>query len=77
MATGFIRINSTTIRRWQAFGPEGRERVIDAIHTKRLGVARIRQVGGLGSLRREEHSEKQHFVASWKRVAVFVALQHM
>ena len=37
IAPGFILSNPATRRQWQAFGPEGRERVIDAIHTKRLG----------------------------------------
>ncbi len=37
IAPGFILSNPTTIRQWEGFGSEGRERVIEAIHTKRLG----------------------------------------
>ena len=38
IAPGFILSNPTTIRQWEAFGPEGQKRVIDAIHTGRLGA---------------------------------------
>ena len=38
VAPGFILSNPTTIRQWEAFGSEGQQRVIDAIHTKRLGA---------------------------------------
>lgn len=38
IAPGFILSNPTTIRQWEAFGPEGQKRVIDAIHTGRLGT---------------------------------------
>ncbi|MFP6728886.1 MAG: hypothetical protein VCD50_01725 [Alphaproteobacteria bacterium] len=44
---------------------------------RRIGVGLIRLIGGLRSFRLEEHSEKQHFMASSVRVSVFVALQHM
>jgi len=37
IAPGFILSNPTTVRQWEAFGPEGQQRVIEAIHTKRLG----------------------------------------
>ncbi len=38
IAPGFILSNPTTIRQWEAFGPEGQKRVIDAIHTGHLGT---------------------------------------
>ncbi len=38
IAPGFILSNPTTVRQWEAFGAEGQKRVIDAIHTKRLGA---------------------------------------
>lgn len=37
IAPGFILSNPTTMRQWEAFGPEGQQRVLDSIHTKRLG----------------------------------------
>ena len=37
VAPGFILSNPATRRQWQAFGAEGQQRVIEAIHTKRLG----------------------------------------
>ncbi len=37
MAPGFILSNPATRRQWQAFGAEGQQRVIEAIHAKRLG----------------------------------------
>lgn len=38
IAPGFILSNPTTVRQWEAFGAEGRKRVVDAIHTRRLGA---------------------------------------
>lgn len=38
IAPGFILSNPTTMAQWEAFGPEGQKRVIDAIHTGRLGA---------------------------------------
>ena len=38
VAPGFILSNPATVAQWEAFGDEGRKRVIDAIHTGRLGA---------------------------------------
>jgi len=37
VAPGFIRCNPTTERQWQAYGPEGQERLVESIATRRLG----------------------------------------
>jgi 3-oxoacyl-[acyl-carrier protein] reductase len=39
VAPGFLRSNPTTERQWQSYGPEGQRRLIEAIHTRRLGTA--------------------------------------
>lgn len=37
VAPGFIRSNPSSERQWQAYGPQGQQRLIDAIHLRRLG----------------------------------------
>ena len=39
VAPGFVRSNPTTERQWQSYGPEGQKRLVDSIHTRRLGQA--------------------------------------
>lgn len=39
VAPGFVRSNPTTERQWQSYGPEGQKRLIEGIHTRRLGTA--------------------------------------
>ncbi|MFD0915228.1 SDR family NAD(P)-dependent oxidoreductase [Pseudahrensia aquimaris] len=39
VAPGFVRSNPTTERQWEAMGKDGQQRLIDSIHTKRLGTA--------------------------------------
>lgn len=37
IAPGFVRSNPATERQWQAYGPEGQARLVQSIHTRRLG----------------------------------------
>lgn len=37
VAPGFIRCNPTTEQQWQSYGPEGQERLVESIATRRLG----------------------------------------
>ncbi|MBM3540285.1 MAG: SDR family oxidoreductase, partial [Alphaproteobacteria bacterium] len=37
VAPGFIRSNPASERQWQGYGPEGQKRLIESIHTRRLG----------------------------------------
>jgi len=37
VAPGFVLSNPTTVRQWQSYGPEGQARLIEEIHTRRLG----------------------------------------
>jgi 3-oxoacyl-[acyl-carrier protein] reductase len=37
VAPGFVLSNPTTQRQWESYGPEGQERLVAGIHTKRLG----------------------------------------
>lgn len=37
IAPGFVRSNPTTERQWEAYGPEGQQRLIDSIALRRLG----------------------------------------
>jgi 3-oxoacyl-[acyl-carrier protein] reductase len=37
VAPGFVLSNPTTRRQWESYGPEGQERLVSSIHTKRLG----------------------------------------
>ena len=39
VAPGFIRSNPTTERQWEAYGPEGQRRMVEAIALRRLGTA--------------------------------------
>ncbi len=39
VAPGFVRSNPTSERQWQAMGPEGQRKLIDATHLRRLGTA--------------------------------------
>lgn len=39
VAPGFVRSNPTTERQWEAMGSEGQQRLIETIHTRRLGSA--------------------------------------
>ncbi len=39
VAPGFVRSNPTTERQWQAMGTNGQQRLIESIHTQRLGSA--------------------------------------
>lgn len=38
VAPGFVRSNPATERQWQSYGPEGQKRLIEGIHTRRLGT---------------------------------------
>jgi 3-oxoacyl-[acyl-carrier protein] reductase len=38
VAPGFVLSNPTTQRQWESYGPEGQKRLVDSIHTKRLGT---------------------------------------
>ena len=39
IAPGFVRSNPSSERQWQAYGAEGQARLIESIHTRRLGTA--------------------------------------
>lgn len=39
IAPGFVRSNPTTERQWQAYGPEGQQRLVDSIFLRRTGRA--------------------------------------
>jgi 3-oxoacyl-[acyl-carrier protein] reductase len=39
VAPGFVRSNPSTERQWQAWGAEGQQRLVQGIHTRRLGSA--------------------------------------
>ncbi|MBI1188652.1 MAG: SDR family oxidoreductase [Alphaproteobacteria bacterium] len=39
VAPGFVRSNPATERQWDSYGPDGQQRLVDGIHTKRLGTA--------------------------------------
>jgi 3-oxoacyl-[acyl-carrier protein] reductase len=38
VAPGFVRSNPATERQWQSYGREGQERLVQGIHTRRLGT---------------------------------------
>jgi 3-oxoacyl-[acyl-carrier protein] reductase len=38
VAPGFVRSNPTTERQWEAYGPEGQQRLVQAIALRRLGT---------------------------------------
>jgi len=39
VAPGFVRSNPASERQWQSYGPDGQQRLIESIHTRRLGTA--------------------------------------
>lgn len=39
VAPGFVLSNPTTQKQWESYGQDGQKRLIDSIHTKRLGTA--------------------------------------
>ena len=39
VAPGLIRSNPTTELQWEGYGPEGQRRLVESLHTKRLGKA--------------------------------------
>jgi 3-oxoacyl-[acyl-carrier protein] reductase len=39
VAPGFVRSNPTTERQWESYGAEGQSRLVQSIHTRRLGSA--------------------------------------
>jgi 3-oxoacyl-[acyl-carrier protein] reductase len=39
VAPGFVRSNPTTERQWQAYGRDEQQRLVESIHTRRLGQA--------------------------------------
>jgi 3-oxoacyl-[acyl-carrier protein] reductase len=39
VAPGFVRSNPATERQWESYGPEGQARLVQGIHTRRLGTA--------------------------------------
>jgi 3-oxoacyl-[acyl-carrier protein] reductase len=39
IAPGFVRSNPATERQWEAYGAEGQKRLVESIHTRRLGSA--------------------------------------
>ncbi|WP_419729732.1 SDR family NAD(P)-dependent oxidoreductase [Lichenicola sp.] len=38
VAPGFVRSNPTTERQWESYGPEGQQRLLDAVSMRRLGT---------------------------------------
>jgi 3-oxoacyl-[acyl-carrier protein] reductase len=40
VAPGFLRSNPASERQWEGYGPEGQRRLVESIHTKRLGTPR-------------------------------------
>lgn len=39
VAPGFVRSNPATERQWESYGAEGQKRLIESLHTRRLGTA--------------------------------------
>jgi 3-oxoacyl-[acyl-carrier protein] reductase len=39
VAPGFVLSNPSTLKQWESYGPEGQARLIEGIHTRRLGKA--------------------------------------
>jgi 3-oxoacyl-[acyl-carrier protein] reductase len=37
VAPGFVRSNPATERQWESYGPEGQKRLVESVHTRRLG----------------------------------------
>ncbi len=38
VAPGLVLSNPSTLKQWESYGPEGQARIIDGIHTRRLGT---------------------------------------
>lgn len=38
VAPGFVRSNPASERQWQSYGPEGQKKLVESIHTRRLGM---------------------------------------
>jgi 3-oxoacyl-[acyl-carrier protein] reductase len=38
VAPGFVRSNPATERQWESYGPEGQKRLVEGLHTRRLGT---------------------------------------
>ncbi|PTM39970.1 SDR family NAD(P)-dependent oxidoreductase [Bosea sp. 124] len=38
VAPGFVRSNPATERQWESYGPDGQKRLVESIHTRRLGT---------------------------------------
>lgn len=38
VAPGFVRSNPATERQWESYGPDGQKRLIESLHTRRLGT---------------------------------------
>ncbi|RDJ22108.1 SDR family NAD(P)-dependent oxidoreductase [Bosea caraganae] len=38
VAPGFVRSNPATERQWESYGPEGQKKLVEGIHTRRLGT---------------------------------------
>ncbi|AZO79517.1 MULTISPECIES: SDR family oxidoreductase [unclassified Bosea (in: a-proteobacteria)] len=38
VAPGFVRSNPATERQWESYGPDGQKRLIEGIHTRKLGT---------------------------------------
>ena len=38
VAPGFVRSNPASERQWQSYGPEGQKKLVESIHTRRLGT---------------------------------------
>ena len=55
VAPGFVLSNPATQRQWESYGAEGQARLIESIHTRRLGhpqdIAERRDVPGVGRRR--------------------------
>ena len=39
IAPGFVRSNPATERQWESYGPDGQARLVESVHTRRLGTA--------------------------------------
>ena len=38
VAPGFVLSNPSTFRQWESYGPEGQQRLVQEIHTRKLGI---------------------------------------
>lgn len=54
IAPGFILSNPATQRQWQAYGAEGQQRLVQAIHARRLGQPQ--DIAGLAAFLASEHA---------------------